>query len=109
MIAWDPGARFMFSIDGSSLPLVKRAAEDWRLEEVVVDGRTATRVSWSLLADPTWITRVLRPVIAPLFRRMFSRSAAGLDRYLVTSSSPVEADLATAITQPARTIGAARA
>lgn len=109
MIAWDPGARFMFSIDGSSLPLVRRAAEDWRLEEVVVDGRMATRVSWSLLADPTWITRVLRPVIAPLFRRMFSRSAAGLDRYLETSPSSVESDLATAITQPARTIGAVRA
>jgi uncharacterized protein YndB with AHSA1/START domain len=107
MIAWDPGARFMFSIDGSSLPLVKRAAEDWRLEEVVVDGRMATRVTWSLLADPTWITRVLRPLIAPLFRRMFRRSAAGLDTYLTAAA--VQADLASGVTQPARTTVPVRA
>lgn len=105
MIAWDPGARFMFSIDKSSLPLVRRAAEDWRLEEVMVNGRMATRVSWALLADPTWITRVLRPLVAPLFRRMFRRSAAHLDAYLASATS----DLAADVTQPARTAVPVRA
>jgi uncharacterized protein YndB with AHSA1/START domain len=105
MIAWEPGARFMFSIDGSSLPLMRSAAEDWCLDEVVVDGRMATRVTWSLLADPTWITRVLRPLIAPLFRRMFARSAAGLNAYL--SSLPM--DPAADVTQHARTSAPLRA
>jgi hypothetical protein len=80
MFAWDPGVRFAFSIDGASVPLVRRAAEDWRLYPM--DGGTATRIEWTLLADPSLVARVLKPLLRPLFRRMFLKSARGLDQML---------------------------
>src|SRR5262249_13036249 len=80
MFPWDPGVQFAVCIDGASPPLIKRAAEDWRL--FPMDGGTATRIEWTLLADPTLLARVLRPILRPLFRRMFLKSARGLDAML---------------------------
>ncbi len=79
MIAWEPGARFSFSIDGASVPLAKRIVEDWRLFPVSAD---ETRLDWSMIVAPTLISRVARPILEPVMRHMFRKSIAGLARYL---------------------------
>ena len=79
MIAWQPGARFSFSIDGASVPRAKRIVEDWRLSPVDGD---RTKLEWSMVVDPRLLSRVLRPALEPLMKRMFRKSSEGLDRYL---------------------------
>lgn len=79
-IAWEPGARFSFSIDGASVPFAKRIVEDWRLSPV--DGGK-TRLAWSMVVAPSVLSRVLRPALEPMMKRMFRKASDGLERYLL--------------------------
>ena len=80
MIAWEPGTRFSFSIDGASVPLARRIVEDWRLSPI--DGGK-TKLEWSMVVAPTLLSRVLRPALEPMMKRMFRKSSEGLERYLL--------------------------
>jgi uncharacterized protein YndB with AHSA1/START domain len=79
MIAWEPGKRFSFSIDGASVPLAKRVVEDWQLSST---DEGHTKLDWAMLVDPSLLSRALRPAIQPLMQRMFNKSIAGLTRFL---------------------------
>jgi len=82
MIAWEPGQRFAFSIDASTLPLAKRALEDWRLTSV--NGGSETHVSWSLFVEPRFAARLFRPLLVIAFSRMFRKSAERMNLMLQT-------------------------
>lgn len=78
MIAWQPGARFAFTMVGSTSPMATQLAEDYRL---AADG-TGTRIDWTLAARPTTLGKLAAPVMRRLMLRMFQRGIASLDRLL---------------------------
>ncbi|MBK9036267.1 MAG: SRPBCC family protein [Myxococcales bacterium] len=78
MIAWEPGARFAFTMIGTSSPLVAQMAEDYRL--TAVDG--GTRIDWVMAARPSTLGKVGRPALAVISRRLFRGAVPRLDRHL---------------------------
>ena len=78
MIAWEPGARFSFSIDGASVPLAKRVVEDWHLAPEG-DG---TRLDWTMCAELGFPMKLGRPILVMMMERMFRRTSKGLDKFL---------------------------
>lgn len=74
MIAWDPGARFAFTMIGSTSPLVRQLAEDYRL--TAVDG--GTRLDWVMAATPTTIGKLGMPVMRRIMLRIFERAGRRL-------------------------------
>lgn len=79
IIAWEPGARFAFTMVGTTSPMARQMAEDYRL--TAVDG--GTRLDWVMAATPTGLGRVAQPALRAIVRRMLLRAARRLDRYLV--------------------------
>ena len=79
ILAWEPGARFAFSIDACTLPIARRAAEDWRLRPLD-DG--ACELAWTLAVDVAPLARPLWPASRALAERALARTAAGLARVL---------------------------
>lgn len=67
MIAWEPGARFAFTMTGTTSPLVRHLAEDYRLV-AVADG---TRIDWVMAATPTALGRLGMPIMRRLVRGLF--------------------------------------
>jgi uncharacterized protein YndB with AHSA1/START domain len=78
MIAWQPGARFAFTMIGSTSPMATQLAEDYRL---AADG-TGTRIEWTLAAQPTTLGKLTAPVMRRTLLRMFQRGITNLDRLL---------------------------
>ena len=78
-LAWDVGQRFAFRIDTATLPLIRALVEDWRIEPLPA-GRS--HLVWRAAYDPTWLTRLLHPLVRAIFSRQFRRSVAGLQRYI---------------------------
>lgn len=74
MIAWEPGARFSFTMIGTTSPLVRQLAEDYRL--TAVDG--GTRLDWVLAATPTTIGKASMPMMRVIMRRLFARAGKRL-------------------------------
>jgi uncharacterized protein YndB with AHSA1/START domain len=79
-LAWEPGVRFAFTMTETSSPLAKAIVEDFQMAPVR-DGE-ATRLSWTLAAEPSVIGRAARPVIEGLMRRVFLASGPRLEAYL---------------------------
>ena len=74
MIAWEPGARFAFTMIGSTSPRVRLLAEDYRL--VAVDG--GTRLDWVMAATPTTIGKLGMPIMRRIMLRIFERAGRRL-------------------------------
>ncbi len=79
-LAWEPGVRFAFTMTESSSPLASAIAEDFQMSSVR-DGE-ATRLAWTLAADPTTLGRVLRPALEATMRRVFVESGKRLEARL---------------------------
>jgi len=65
---WEEGRRYSFSADGADLPLVRRLAEDYMVEET---SATTSRFTWTVAIDPYPITRFAEPVTALLVNGLF--------------------------------------
>lgn len=79
-IAWEPGARFSFTMTSSSSPLAQALAEDFKMSPVR-DG-AATRIDWTLAAEPTLVGKALRFGLELTMRRVFLRSGKRLEAYV---------------------------
>jgi uncharacterized protein YndB with AHSA1/START domain len=78
IIAWEPAARFAFTMIGTTSPLAAQMAEDYRL--TAVDG--GTRIDWVMAATPTTLGKLGRPALKQIGRRLFTGAVRNLDRRL---------------------------
>jgi len=74
MLVWDRGERFVFTMIGTTSPLIVRMAEDWRLEQQA-DG---TRVSYTVAAELRPIARLATPALRAITRGLFAAGLRGL-------------------------------
>ena len=65
---WEEGRRKSFCVVGASLPLFRRFAEDYLVEEV---SPTSSRLTWTIAAEPSMAGRPGAPVNALLTRSLF--------------------------------------
>ena len=79
IIAWEPGQRFAFTMVGSTSPMARALAEDYRLS-ANPDGTTT--IAWCMATTPSTLGRLVMPAMKPIMRRMFGKAGAGLAAYL---------------------------
>ena len=77
-IAWEPGARFAFTMIASTSPMATQLAEDYRL--IAVDG--GTRIDWTMAAAPSGLGRAVRPALTRVMGRMGRQAFRRLGRHL---------------------------
>ena len=65
---WEEGRRKAFYVAESSLPLFRRFAEDYVVEETP----TGSRFTWTIAAEPKLLARPGGPVNGLLMRRLFA-------------------------------------
>jgi hypothetical protein len=92
MLAWDPPTahkhgRVAFTMIGTTSPLVRRMAEDMKLE-ALEDG---VRFHWNVVADPTTIGRIIQPTLPLILRGLFMRSAGTLAKRTAWSAGQLAA------------------
>lgn len=73
-LAWEPERRFAFTVTGSTRPGLRSMVEDIRLTP---DGDRACTVTYTMGVDPVG-GKLLRPVAAPLLRKVIADGLAGL-------------------------------
>jgi hypothetical protein len=78
MIAWEPGARFSFTMIGSTSPLAEQLAEDYLL---VPDG-TGTVIEWVMAGRPTTVGKLGAPVMKAIMSRLFAKGGRNLEALL---------------------------
>ena len=81
MIAWQPGARFAFTMIGSTSPLVRHLAEDYKVS--AVDG--GTRLDWVMAATPTTLGKAGMPMMRVIMRRLFAKAGQRLRTRFATA------------------------
>ncbi len=74
-VVWEPGKRFAFVMDATSLPIVNAMGEDMRLE---ARGENRCEVRWTVAYAPTAVGKVVRPIARAVFGKLFRDSLAGL-------------------------------
>ena len=74
-LAWEPGKRFAFVMDASSLPIVEAMGEDMRLES---RGDNRCEVRWKVCYTSTTLGKIVRPIARAIFGKLFRDSLAGL-------------------------------
>ncbi len=79
MIAWQPGRRYAFTMVGSTSPLARRIAEDYRLTD---RGDGTTTIDWTMATEPNALGNLATPIFIGMMRRMFAKAGAGLNAYL---------------------------
>ncbi len=85
-LAWEPGARFAFTVDAMSLPLARQMIED--ITFTALDARTC-RLTWQVHLTPAPGLRPAgRLLVDRLFAPMFDGFAAGLAGYAVSPAPP---------------------
>lgn len=73
-LAWEPEQHFAFTVTSSTKPGLRSMVEDIRLTR---DGDTACTVTYTMGIEPVGGT-LLRPVVAPFFRKAITDGLAGL-------------------------------
>lgn len=73
-LAWEPERHFAFTVTSSTKPGLRSMVEDIRLTP---DGDRACTVTYTMAIDPVG-GKLLRPALAPVFRKVITDGLAGL-------------------------------
>lgn len=73
-LAWEPERHFAFTLTSSTKPGLRSMVEDIR---ITPDGDRACTVTYTMAIEPVG-GKLLRPVVAPLFRKAIADGLAGL-------------------------------
>lgn len=65
---WDEGRRHSFFVDRASLPMFRRFAEDYLVEDT---SPTTSRFTWTIAAEPNLIGHLGKPLNTAIVRGMF--------------------------------------
>ena len=84
VLVWEPGERFIFTVVRSSVPLLKRMVEDYRLERAHGGG---TRVQWTIAYQPLLLAAPLEPILKKRFSKMFELAATRLTQHLSSAGA----------------------
>jgi uncharacterized protein YndB with AHSA1/START domain len=76
ILAWDPGARFAFTMLASTSPLAHEMGEDWR----VSPAPGGARLEWTLAAVPTGIGKVATKALPAILSVIFKRALRSLTK-----------------------------
>ncbi|MBT3219290.1 MAG: SRPBCC family protein [Proteobacteria bacterium] len=76
---FEPGKRWAFYVERSTVPLTSHFQEDYRLEAV---GEGQTRLDWYVYFRPHRPLHLLRRAISPMLDKMFREGMTNLDDYL---------------------------
>lgn len=71
-VVWEPGHRMAYYVEWMTIPVAGAFTEDLTLE----DTPAGSRLHWVVRYRPRLPFRPLRPVLDPIFRRMFERGTA---------------------------------
>jgi hypothetical protein len=77
-IAWEPGARFAFTIVRTTSGMLARFGEDYRL---TADG-TGTRFDWTMGAETRGFGKIAAPGLKIIMRRVLKKAGANLNKRL---------------------------
>ena len=77
-LAWEPARHFAFTVTSSTKPGLRSMVEDIRLTP---DGDQACTVTYTMAIEPVG-GKLLRPVVAPIFRKAITDGLAGLARHV---------------------------
>jgi uncharacterized protein YndB with AHSA1/START domain len=77
-LAWEPERHFAFTITSSTKPGLRSMVEDIRLTR---DGDQACTVTYTMGIEPLG-GKLLRPLVAPIFRKAITDGLAGLARHV---------------------------
>jgi hypothetical protein len=79
-LAWDPGRRFAFSVDRSTLPVMKAVIVDFRLTAVDAGRRARVEYCWHFALRT--IFRPLQPLARKEIQRIVIGGLRGLKRFV---------------------------
>lgn len=79
-VAWAPGERFAFIGTETTLPLMRRFAEDYHFTPTLHGG---SEVTWRILYTPRTMFRPLHPILRPVFAKMFQEAATAMEAALL--------------------------
>ena len=88
MIAWDDGRRWAYTVTDASTPLASAQVEVFDVEDAVLDGTPATRVTWTLAIEPRLLQKLSAPIAPLIMRRVFERAMTNLDAKLRGDALP---------------------
>jgi uncharacterized protein YndB with AHSA1/START domain len=78
MIAWDPDARWAWTVVRTSVPFARAQVESFELTAAPA----GTRVRWTLALEPRLLARLGAPFLGRTMQRLFERAMRNLDVYL---------------------------
>jgi len=78
MIAWEPDARWAWTVLRASVPFARAQVESFELTAVPA----GTRVRWTLALEPRLLARLGAPFLGRTMRRLFERAMRNLDDVL---------------------------
>lgn len=79
VLVWEPGQRFVFNISRTSIPMLRRMVEDFRLT-ARPDGQT--RVQWTIAYQPTRLFAPFERLVYPRYSRIFEEGSRRLRAHL---------------------------
>ena len=76
-VAWEPGKRISFTMEGMSLPIVEAVGEDMRIEPIDEDH---CKLTWRVAYELTWYMRPLDRLVRWNFGKLFRKSLQNLQK-----------------------------
>ena len=80
-IAWEPGERFAFYLEKSTVPGLSHLMEDYQLTPVA---GPRTRLDWFVYYRPRTVIRPIRRLLHPLLGRTLRKGAEGIGHWFAS-------------------------